>query len=135
MSEGHWSLRPPAVPRPLEPPSSGSVVVQARLERAIRSKPAAGYELETREGNHAVVSRPSRRVLGMTLPGRKAREVISIDRHGQLTTQLRYRERCMSSNANKKKQAKNGRPESITTERAPMQSLKIKKTKKTSRGK
>jgi hypothetical protein len=41
----------------------------------------------------------------------------------------------MSSNGNSKKGKKNERPMPTATDRAPMQSLKLKKIKKTSRGK
>jgi hypothetical protein len=86
MAEALWSLRPPKQPPTGDAVADGNPVTQRRLAEAIAAKLAAGYELQSQTATEATLSKPRRRCLGVTVPGRSTREVISIERGGRLTT-------------------------------------------------
>lgn len=87
MTEAHWSLRPPDEEETTPRSEERNAKAQERLARVVQDKLTLGYRVETQTDTRAVVVRPARRVLGIELPGRATREVISIDHRGNPTVQ------------------------------------------------
>jgi hypothetical protein len=82
MGEIHWTIRPP---RQQPADSSGAPVdvkARERLRRAVEAKVAEGFQIESRADRYAVMVKPPRPLLGITLPGRTTRITILLDNHG-----------------------------------------------------
>lgn len=85
MAEPLWSLRPPREQVAEDAPKSVHRSAQMRLARTVEGKLTQGYQIESQSDTQAVLVKGPRRWLGITLPGRTTRAIVSLDQRGYPT--------------------------------------------------
>lgn len=85
MAENLWGIRPPG--QQAEKPASVPVDRKARerLMAAVEAKVAQGFQVESQKERYAVLVKRPRRYLGISLPSRPTRVIVSLDQRGYPT--------------------------------------------------
>ena len=85
MAEALWALRPPGEHAVEFAPRMVHRSAQERLVRAVQEKVTDGYQIESQGDSQTVLVKRPQRWLGVTMPGRTRRTIVSLDKRGYPT--------------------------------------------------